>query len=834
MLLECPHCRYQNPSSEVYCRRCQRPVRNSTTSPGDTVVTSSSPRHPVEKRVKIWFDDEGEPHETLVDPEPEALEPARPAARSSSGGSLQRGPIWFDDEGEPHESPFDEARTRVEPRPKQAWFDNEGLPHDTPQAAAAANASRQGERTTVSPTPQTHSAFTQGLTPKPIFFERVETARDVPLPRPSSGQTVLRPTQQLTAARQLEQTARSSAAGTAQVRTPSTPGAPRQAPAAPAPPSARSTAGNLGTPVLHRIGTPNARAVHVPAQPGTPQAAAARPSARVQAPPAGRPPATSTYTAGDDVALGQRLDGEQPDEPTEKHALGPSPYREVPQEHTVATGTPQARGAPATVAGAAQQRTVATSTSLASNYRAAVAHAALADSAAPSRPPRTEIPDRRSAAQAPLIGIEQTIATSAHTGTSHNRAVSTYTPFDDLAYERTVATEPPMPAQLASTKAPTSSRSSVASPTPQLQRPTLTHAPVLMEDRGAHQSLTAGPAGGFFNRAAEPPAVAPSAASPFNRPEAASVAAPNPFGRAEAPLAPLANAFGRPEVPLASAPASGLVSRAAEPTVVVPSAAGAFFSRPTEPVVMPPQARRITDPIGLSPTPAPVLPSSLEGRLTTNRDAVHEQATVVRDSPFLQSEPTVVRSAPLPEEDSQAAPMRRRLTEPMLARGAGFIAPANQGILTERAPLWRLAIAAAIDGGAAVAVGLCTAAAEMLMFGGHWPTETTTPLDTIAMWMHNYPGTQKRAVVMMVVFAWGYAALGARTGRTLGRVLMRLIALQQNGAMITWPRAAWRSFAGLFSVLFFGAGYFWAVVDGQHRALHDVVSRSIVVARKSG
>ena len=833
-LSECSHCHYKNASSEVYCRQCQRPMHQATGRAGEIVVTSRFPRHPPEKRVKIWFDDEGEPHETLVDPEPEIPEPVAVGSVAIGQRQVQ---VWFDEEGEPHEGPMGGAPTptRVEPRPKPVWYDDNGMPHATREAAAAANTRPDTDRTTVSPPPQTHSAFTQGLTPKPIYFERVDTARDEPLPRQAHGQTVLRPSTQTPAARATEQPARTLAPATphstsavphnpVQARTPGPmPTTQRQGLGAHAP-NARSTAGNLGTPVPQRAPSPTAspaaRTAQSTAQAGA-QGATGRSSSSTLGPAAARaqhgPPRSSGTLGATPAAV--RTAAAPIAEPaakslfsdniiTDEHTVATADLRpEEPEERTVGTPMPaQARESQTTSSSSLPPRTVAPSSSLASNYRAAAAHAALVDGAA-KRPARAETPERRTVAQAPLIGIDLPAGSGAHTGTAPSRAVSTHTPFALLTDERTVTTPPPStPAVLASTLAPVAGRATVAPLGPAAQRPTLTHTPVPMEDRS--NPLAARPAGGgFFNRGAE---------------------APSPV------VPPRESSSTRPEVSL---------------TASTPAAGGGFFHRPDPTAIgrpaelpVPTPTRRltgITDPSDANPVPAlpaPTAPlplaNSLEARLTTNRDAVHDQATVVRDSPFLQSEPTVVRGPGVSDEEEEP-PTRRRLTEPLLARSTGFVAPIDQAIQTERASLWRLAAAALIDGLLTVGVGLSTAAAEMLLFGGHWPTETTNPLDAFAMWMHNYPGTQKRALLIMLLFAWGYAALGARRGRTLGRTLLCLMALQQDGDMMTWPRAAWRSSVGLFSVLFFGAGYFWAIVDRQHRALHDVLSRSIVVSRKS-
>ena len=153
-------------------------------------------------------------------------------------------------------------------------------------------------------------------------------------------------------------------------------------------------------------------------------------------------------------------------------------------------------------------------------------------------------------------------------------------------------------------------------------------------------------------------------------------------------------------------------------------------------------------------------------------------------------------------------------------------------IPTAPAPYWRLIAAWCIDLWLGIAVSLAVALSEMLLFDGHWPTDSSGFIDALASWLHLYPATAMRAFFMTLVFFFAYAAWGGRSPGTLGRRSMGLVLLRLAGTPLGWPHALWRAFVGLFSLGLFGAGYFWMVVDGRRRTWHDIVSNSVVVMRR--
>ena len=73
------------------------------------------------------------------------------------------------------------------------------------------------------------------------------------------------------------------------------------------------------------------------------------------------------------------------------------------------------------------------------------------------------------------------------------------------------------------------------------------------------------------------------------------------------------------------------------------------------------------------------------------------------------------------------------------------------------------------------------------------------------------------------VFSW------ARGGQTIGMRAWRLRVVAAEGGALPWPRALSRFALALVSLLVFGLGFAWCLLDRRHRGWHDFVARSEVV-----
>ncbi|HND13462.1 MAG TPA: RDD family protein [Pseudomonadales bacterium] len=77
----------------------------------------------------------------------------------------------------------------------------------------------------------------------------------------------------------------------------------------------------------------------------------------------------------------------------------------------------------------------------------------------------------------------------------------------------------------------------------------------------------------------------------------------------------------------------------------------------------------------------------------------------------------------------------------------------------------------------------------------------------------------------VLFFGWCWT----RSGQTLGMQTWRLRVQQASGAAITWRQALLRLGCAALSLLAFGAGYWWALVDREGLTWHDRCSGTRVV-----
>ncbi len=96
------------------------------------------------------------------------------------------------------------------------------------------------------------------------------------------------------------------------------------------------------------------------------------------------------------------------------------------------------------------------------------------------------------------------------------------------------------------------------------------------------------------------------------------------------------------------------------------------------------------------------------------------------------------------------------------------------------------------------------------------------------------------------VIVWlGYLATGAviffnyfffyvQHGQSFGKRFMRLRVERTDGEPIDYKTALLRHLAGYpVSVLFFGVGILWMLVDGKHQGWHDKLAKTVVIKDRS-
>jgi uncharacterized RDD family membrane protein YckC len=80
--------------------------------------------------------------------------------------------------------------------------------------------------------------------------------------------------------------------------------------------------------------------------------------------------------------------------------------------------------------------------------------------------------------------------------------------------------------------------------------------------------------------------------------------------------------------------------------------------------------------------------------------------------------------------------------------------------------------------------------------------------------------------IIPLIFFTGFWAWG---GQTLGMRAWRLKLTRLDGGDVTWSDALKRHLAALFSLLVFGLGFVWILVDPQKLAWHDRLSKTRLI-----
>ncbi len=68
-----------------------------------------------------------------------------------------------------------------------------------------------------------------------------------------------------------------------------------------------------------------------------------------------------------------------------------------------------------------------------------------------------------------------------------------------------------------------------------------------------------------------------------------------------------------------------------------------------------------------------------------------------------------------------------------------------------------------------------------------------------------------------------------RGGQTIGMRAWKLRVVDASGAPLRWSQAVLRFVVALISLAALGTGFWWALVDPQRRAWHDIAARTGVV-----
>jgi uncharacterized RDD family membrane protein YckC len=91
------------------------------------------------------------------------------------------------------------------------------------------------------------------------------------------------------------------------------------------------------------------------------------------------------------------------------------------------------------------------------------------------------------------------------------------------------------------------------------------------------------------------------------------------------------------------------------------------------------------------------------------------------------------------------------------------------------------------------------------------------------------PGNHFYQAVLVATVAVFYIGFWVHGGQTLGMRAWRIRAERLSGEAIGWKIGCVRFAAGILSILPAGLGLIWMVVDPQHLAWHDRISKTRIV-----
>ena len=134
------------------------------------------------------------------------------------------------------------------------------------------------------------------------------------------------------------------------------------------------------------------------------------------------------------------------------------------------------------------------------------------------------------------------------------------------------------------------------------------------------------------------------------------------------------------------------------------------------------------------------------------------------------------------------------------------------------ASLWLRFAAALYDFFPLLALWMLTAGAVLLVSQGE--VDVAHPSVTYRLAL--------RSALLAITAAY-FVISWARGGQTIGMRAWRLRIVSADGGVLPWPRALLRFVVACVSLIVFGAGFVWCLLDRQKRAWHDIAARSVFV-----
>ncbi len=82
---------------------------------------------------------------------------------------------------------------------------------------------------------------------------------------------------------------------------------------------------------------------------------------------------------------------------------------------------------------------------------------------------------------------------------------------------------------------------------------------------------------------------------------------------------------------------------------------------------------------------------------------------------------------------------------------------------------------------------------------------------------------------LLTVIAFFFVWFWTHGGQTLGMRAWKIRLCDESGGPLSWTQACLRFLIALFSLGFFGLGFFWAVFDKEKRCWHDRIARTRMI-----
>ncbi len=189
------------------------------------------------------------------------------------------------------------------------------------------------------------------------------------------------------------------------------------------------------------------------------------------------------------------------------------------------------------------------------------------------------------------------------------------------------------------------------------------------------------------------------------------------------------------------------------------------------------------------------------------------------------------RAATRRAEPSSDMHERRGTGVPMLREGAvppqhpAPQPPEKTAVGIEYAAGWRLLLSHAVDF-ALLSVFFVAFAKLDATLSGPKGVDTSGLFD----WIGSHPGSTLRAAILTTLVGTAYHIVMAQlSGRTLGRMVAGTTLARRSGKPLNTFVIVLRAAASFASLLMFGAGFFWSIVDRRGRGFHDLVAGTMVV-----